>query len=243
MLFRRIIQIIVFCFFYSVPVYAQFGQIEVTFDEQLLKSNIRQFILPLRDKIKRFYSTTVWNEEFSDLKLKRKLFARQIIWNRDNESWKLKSWRLRTLNESGESILDGFELDTTLLLNPNDFDNNYRLSETFTMGELNDFIDLQKLRGADDINIYEIEKYMRYAQPFTVIILVLLGAILASKKSRQGTGFLIALGFLIAFTFIIFFMMSRAFAENDSLNPLLAVWLPNIIFGLITIYLYRLVPK
>ena len=111
------------------------------------------------------------------------------------------------------------------------------------MGELNDFIELQKLRGADDINIYEIEKYMRYAQPFTVIILVLLGAILASKKSRQGTGFLIALGFLIAFTFIIFFIMSRAFAENGSLNPLLAVWLPNIIFGLITIYLYRLIPK
>jgi lipopolysaccharide export system permease protein len=187
------------------------------------------------------YNVTL--EEFSDLKLKRKLFARQIIWDRDNESWKLKSWRLRTLNENGESILDGFELDTTLLLNPNDFDNNYRLSETFTMGELNDFIKLQKLRGADDLNIYEIEKYMRYAQPFTVIILVLLGAILASKKSRQGTGFLIALGFLIAFTFIIFFMMSRAFAENGSLNVLLAVWLPNIIFGLLTIYLYRLIPK
>ena len=69
------------------------------------------------------------------------------------------------------------------------------------MGELNEFIKLQKLRGADDLNIYEIEKYIRYAQPFTVIILVLLGVIIASKKSRQGTGFLIALGFLIAFTF------------------------------------------
>ena len=187
------------------------------------------------------YNVTL--EEFSDMKLKRKLFARQIIWDRDNESWKLKSWRLRILNENGESIFDGFELDTTLLLNPNDFDNTYRLSETFTMGELNDFIKLQKLRGSDDLNVYEIEKYMRYAQPFTVIILVLLGAILASKKSRQGTGFLIALGFLIAFTFIIFFMMSRAFAENGSLNALLAVWLPNIIFGLLTIYLYRLIPK
>ena len=69
MLFRRIIQITVFCFFYSVPLYAQFGQIEVTFDEQLLKSNIRQFILPLRDEVKRFYSATVWNEEFSDLNI------------------------------------------------------------------------------------------------------------------------------------------------------------------------------
>ena len=69
MLFHRIIQITVFYFFYSVPLYAQFGQIEVTFDEQLLKSNIRQFILPLRDEVKRFYSATVWNEEFSDLNI------------------------------------------------------------------------------------------------------------------------------------------------------------------------------
>ena len=67
MLFRRIIQIIVFFFFSSDSIYAQFGQIEVTFDEQLLKSNIRQLILPLRDEMKRFYSSTVWNEEFSDL--------------------------------------------------------------------------------------------------------------------------------------------------------------------------------
>ena len=187
------------------------------------------------------YNVTL--EEFDGLELKRKLFARQIIWNRENESWKLKSWRLRTLNEEGESILDGFELDTVLLLTPNDFDNNYRLSETFTMGELNEFIKLQKLRGADDLNLYEIEKYIRYAQPFTVIILVLLGVIIASKKSRQGTGFLIALGFLIAFAFIIFFVMSRAFAENGSLNPLFAVWLPNIIFSVLVLYLYRIIPK
>ena len=73
--------------------------------------------------------------------------------------------------------------------------------------------------------------------------LVILGVIIASKKSRQGTGYLIALGFAFAFAFIISFVMSRAFAENGSINPLLAVWLPNIIFGLITIYIYRIIPK
>ena len=111
------------------------------------------------------------------------------------------------------------------------------------MIELNEFIKLKELRGSDDIKFYKIEKYMRYAQPFTVILLVILGVIIASKKTRQGTGYLIALGFSFAFAFIIFFVMSRAFAENGSLNPLLAIWLPNLIFGLLTYYLYLIVPK
>ena len=111
------------------------------------------------------------------------------------------------------------------------------------MGELNEFIRLQSLRGADDIDLYKIEKYVRFAQPFTVILLVILGVIIASKKSRQGTGYLIALGFAFAFAFIISFVMSRAFAENGGISPLLAVWLPNIIFGIITVYIYKVIPK
>tara|TARA_B000000475_G_scaffold100646_1_gene81576 strand:- start:1155 stop:2228 length:1074 start_codon:yes stop_codon:yes gene_type:complete len=187
------------------------------------------------------YNVTL--ENFEGIKLKSKLFARQIIWKNELKKWRLKSWRKRDLVDNGEKIEDGFELDTALLVRPSDFDNNYRLSETFTMGELNEFIKLQSLRGADDIDLYKIEKYIRIAQPFTVILLVILGVIIASKKSRQGTGYLIALGFAFAFAFIISFVMSRAFAENGSINPLLAVWLPNIIFGLITIYIYRIIPK
>ena len=182
-------------------------------------------------------------ENFDGINLKSKLFARQMIWDRSNEQWRLKSWRKREFNEMGETINDGLELDTILLVSPSDFDNKYGLSETLTMRELNEFIKLQELRGSDDIKFYKIEKYMRYAQPFTVILLVILGVIIASKKTRQGTGYLIALGFSFAFAFIIFFVMSRAFAENGSLNPLFAIWLPNLIFGVLTYYLYLIVPK
>ncbi len=187
------------------------------------------------------YNVTI--ENFEDNELKAKLFARQIIWKNDIEKWRLKSWRTRELFDRGEEINTGFELDTTLLVSPSDFDNNYRLSETFTNNELNEFINLQQLRGADDTNIYKIEKYMRIAQPFTVILLVILGVVIASRKSRQGKGYLIALGFSFAFAFIISFVMSRAFAENGSLAPLLAIWLPNIIFSFLTAYLYKLAPK
>ncbi|MEL0009195.1 MAG: LptF/LptG family permease [Flammeovirgaceae bacterium] len=187
------------------------------------------------------YNITI--ENFEENKLKSKLFARQIIWKNELEKWRLKTWRKRELLDRGEEIKNGFELDTALLVSPSDFDNNYRLNETFTINELNEYISLQQLRGADDINLYKIEKYMRIAQPFTVILLVILGVVIASRKSRQGKGYLIALGFSFAFAFIISFVMSRAFAENGSLSPLIAIWLPNIIFGIITSYMYKLTPK
>jgi lipopolysaccharide export system permease protein len=187
------------------------------------------------------YNVTI--ENFNSLKLENKLFAKQIIWDNKSKNWRFKSWEKRILNNDGEVIIDGDDFDTTLLISPSDFDNKYGLGETMTMGELNDFIKLQKLRGSDEIKFYIIEKYIRYAQPFTVIILVILGVIIASRKSRQGTGYLIALGFSFAFIFIIMFVMTRAFAENGTLDPLVAVWLPNLIFSGLTYYLYRQVPK
>jgi len=183
-------------------------------------------------------------ERFDKNRLKEKLVARQIVWNKDDKTWLLKAWQLRTLNsDGGETIKKGFELDTALLVNPEDFDNNYKLHETLNLKELNDYIRLQEMRGADDVIIYKIEKYIRYTQPFTIIILILIGVIVSSRKSRQGTGILITLGFLFAFSFIIFFVMARAFAENGSFDPLLAVWVPNIIFIIIGMIMYKYLPK
>ncbi len=185
------------------------------------------------------YNVTI--ENFNNLKLKNKLFAKQLIWDNELQNWRFKSWEKRILNNDGEVIIDGIDFDTTLLISPSDFDNKYGLSETLTLNELNEFIELQMLRGSDDVKLYYIEKYIRYAQPFTVMILVVLGVIIAIKKSRQGTGYLIAIGFSLAFLFITFFVMTRAFAENGGLDPLLAVWAPNIVFGLLTFYLYNIV--
>ena len=187
------------------------------------------------------YNITI--ENFQGTNIKNKLFARQMIWEKDKMEWRLKAWNKRVFYSSGEIITNGPELDTTLLVSPSDFDNKYGLSETLTMKELNDFIKLQEMRSSDDIKFYKIEKYIRYAQPFTVIILVILGVIIASKRTRQGTGYLIALGFLFAFIFIIFFVMSRALAENGSINSLIAIWLQNILFGLLTYYMYIIIPK
>ena len=95
----------------------------------------------------------------------------------------------------------------------------------------------------DNIQIYRIEKYIRFMSPFSALILTFIGVIVSSRKTRGGVGFQIAIGFLIAFIFIILFIASKSMAETGSINPLLAVWMPNIVFSGVAMLMYKIVPK
>ena len=49
--------------------FAQFGNVDVSFDDRLLQDGDRQQLLPLKDEIKRFFQNTEWDEEYSDLEI------------------------------------------------------------------------------------------------------------------------------------------------------------------------------
>ena len=98
-------------------------------------------------------------------------------------------------------------------------------------------------RGSTGVEVYVVEKYTRYSSPFTIFILVFMGAIVSSRKSRGGTGVQIALGFFLSFIFILFFTLFRTFAENGGWPPQISVWIPNIIFGIISLGMYKYVPR
>jgi lipopolysaccharide export system permease protein len=140
-------------------------------------------------------------------------------------------------------IISSVKIDTTLNLFPKDFQNKHLLHETFTLPELNRHIDLVRSRGADGIEVFLIEKYLRFANPISVIILTIIGFLVSARKSRGGVGFQIALGFSLAFIYILFFMMSKGIAEGGGMPPLLAVWLPNIVFGAVGFGLYYTLPR
>lgn len=192
---------------------------------------------------RRDIGTTVTLERFNDTQLEDKITARQLLWVDSTEHWQLKRWQKRSLTDVNEIIDEGDELDTLLNMRPADFGNKDRHWETMTLGELNDYIKLQKSRGADDVALYEIEKYVRYMQPFTVLILMAIGLIVSARKSRRGTGFQIALGFLIAFMFIIAFILAKSIAEAGSMNTIVAIWVPNMIFSVVSVLLYKTVPR
>ncbi|MFC2126161.1 LptF/LptG family permease [Bacteroidota bacterium] len=172
-----------------------------------------------------------------------KLSAQRIEWQEDSGSWKLKRWELREFNGFEESFTHGSELDTVLNISPKDFDSDFRLYEALTINELNEHIRLLESRGADNVEFYEIEKYTRFTSPFAMIILTFIGMIMSARKTRGGAGFQIALGFLIAFIYIIFFWFSKTFAESGNLAPEIAIWIPNSIFAVVGIILYKTVPR
>ncbi len=172
-----------------------------------------------------------------------KLSADKIVWNPETEKWTLKNYRTRILSDQGEAISYGAEADTTLNLKPKDFENTYKLFENYTLPELNDYIDLLISRGSDGLEVYQIEKYTRFTQPFAIMILTAIGVIVSARKSRRGIGLQIALGFFLAFAYILFYLLSKGIAETGNINTLLAVWLPNIIFSLIGVVLYKTLPR
>jgi lipopolysaccharide export system permease protein len=182
-------------------------------------------------------------ETIKGTQLVRKFYADKIVWQPKKGKWTLQNYQVRTLDSLGEKLSSGMEIDTTINLSPKDFESDYNLFETFTLPELNAYIDLLKSRGADGLEVYLIEKYIRFTQPFAILILTAIGVIVSARKSRRGVGWQIALGFMLAFIYILFFLLSKGVAEAGTINTLFAVWLPNIVFSLIGVVLYKTLPR
>jgi lipopolysaccharide export system permease protein len=203
-------------------------------------------------------------ERFEDNKMIEKLTANRVEWDTTKKKWTLRDWRLHKIQSifektSGPESTPGLEtskrvtvadstksgatMDTALVIHPKEFESDYRKYDGMTLNELNKYIKTLRSRGSTGIEVYEVERYTRYTSPFTIFILVFMGVIVSSRKSRGGTGLQIALGFLLSFIFILFFTLFRTFAENGSLPPQISVWIPNIIFGIISLIMYKYVPR
>jgi lipopolysaccharide export system permease protein len=182
-------------------------------------------------------------EKVVNKELKSKIKTGRVTWNEPKQCWTLDYYTLREFRDGREFLSYGQTMDTVLSITPKDFESNYLLYETFTLSELNDYIALLQLRGVENVEAYYVEKYERYAYPFAIIILTLMGAIVASRKTRGGAAYQIAFGFVLAFIYILFVILSRTIAGAGGLSPMLAAWLPNITFTCIAFVLYWRVPK
>lgn len=182
-------------------------------------------------------------EEMRNQKLIKKMSATHINWMADSSKWLIRNWMQRELQDDGEIITYGDSLVMDLVIHPKDFQSQHRLWETLTNSELDDKINEISSRGLEGVEVYEVEKYFRYTMPFTVFVLVFIGVIVSSRKSRGGTGLQIALGFIISFIFIIFVITSRGIGEGGIISPALAVWIPNIVFSGVGLLMYRYVPR
>ncbi|MBS1490978.1 MAG: LptF/LptG family permease [Bacteroidetes bacterium] len=188
-------------------------------------------------------------EKFKENKLIEKLTSDNITWDSAKNKWVLNQWVRKKVDnifdlKAGTNVAErGYKLDTTLIITPKDFENDAHQYDGMTIPELGKHIEQIRFRGATGVEAFETERHIRFAAPCTTFVLVFMGVIVSARKRRGGTGFQVALGFSLAFIFILFFTMTRTFAETGSLSPFLAAWLPNFVFGTISLIMYKYVPR
>lgn len=182
-------------------------------------------------------------EKFENGQLKLKLLSKHIRWDTLKNTWTIKDYYIRHINGEKEHIEKGKKLDTLLNFRPEDFSTRANIVETMNNPELERFIQKEIESGNEHIEYYLIEKYKRYAAPFATFILTLIGVSISCKKSRRGIGTHIGVGLLISFTYILFQQVSAQLAIGHSVNPIVAVWAPNVIFLVVAVVLYRMAPK
>jgi lipopolysaccharide export system permease protein len=244
-------------FFLSDQVIPGANKVKLDFEEQYVKKR------PIRFKAKDFhrqiepgvyvylhsysnvsrvgYQFTI--EKFEDGELVSKMVADQIRWDTTSNKWRARRYYIRTIDGLHETIEEGKQIDTTLAMHPDDFKMRLNIVETMSLKELDSFIKKQRMQGETNVAAYQIERHNRIAFPFSTFILTLIGVAVSSRKIRGGIGLQIAIGVVISFTYILFIQFSKQFAIGGLLPVMAAVWLPNIFFLIIALFLMRMAPR
>lgn len=166
-----------------------------------------------------------------------KISAANIRWLPNDSLYRLTSYMKRTLSEDDERIVTKRRLDTLFSFKIDDLTPVSYIAETKNLFELNDFIRTQRRKGASNINTYILVQYRRWALPLAAFILTMIGVAVSSVKRRGGMGINLAFGIGVAFIYIFMDKVFGTLAEQSGFSPLMAVVLPNVIFGIFGIYL------
>lgn len=185
-------------------------------------------------------------DRFENKKLVSHLTALRIQYDTLAErryNWTLSNWSLRELRGMHEIVTSGSKMDTIIRMEPADLLYTRGQQETMTMPELRSYIEKQRLRGSANLQIFEVEFHKRIASIFAAFVLTLIGVTLSCEKRKGGMGLSLGIGLALSCAYILFQSISSTFAINAGWPAMLAVWLPNIIFGLLSLYLYLRTPQ
>lgn len=196
------------------------------------------------DRCKRGYGFSL--DKFEGKKLVSHMTAMEIQYDTIADAkyhWKATNWKTRTLVGLRERIVTGGVKDTVILMEPTDLVYSKGQQETFTSPELLDYISKQTSRGSGNVVQYEVEFHKRIAMSFSSFILTIIGLSLSARKRKGGMGLYLGIGLGLSFGYIMLQTVSSTFAINAGTPPVLAAWIPNLIFAFIAYFCYRHAPR
>jgi lipopolysaccharide export system permease protein len=208
--------------------------------QMMVEPGVIAYIDRYNDNEKQGYSFSL--DKFKKNELVSRLTAERIKYN-SGFSWTVYNYNIRTMEGLHEKNSFGTQLDTTITIIPQDFVISANDAEQMTTPRLRSYIARQKLRGVGNIQDFEIEYYKRFASAFSAFILTVIGASLSSRKVKGGMGVNIGLGLLLSVSYILFMTISSTFSASGFVSPMIAVWVPNVIFSFIAWFLYKRAPN
>ncbi|MDY3847495.1 MAG: LptF/LptG family permease [Prevotella sp.] len=202
------------------------------------------YIAQYDDKTKTGYGFSL--DKFEKKKLIFHTTANVVKYDTISDSryhWKMVNWKTRDLRGMREKITSGMEKDTLIMMEPMDLVFSKGQQETFTSPELLRYISKQQERGSSNVVQYEVEYHKRIASCFASFILTIIGVSLSSKKRKGGMGMYLGIGLALSFTYILLQTICATFAIQADTPPVLAAWIPNLIYFVIAYLCYRKAPN
>ncbi len=183
-------------------------------------------------------------ENWEDGRLVRKIMSAKANYSDSTGMWKLTTVKVRDIHPDGtEAIRIESTIDTTLDMHFSDFAQRSEIISTMGYSELNDYIQSEKQGGSGNVAFIEIEKYSRTSNAFAIYVLTLIGVSLASRKVRGGTGLHLFFAVVIGLTYVFCLKMTTVAATTVGLPAYIAVWVPNVLFSILGLFIYVRDPK
>ena len=185
-------------------------------------------------------------DRFENKKLVSHMTATEVQYDTISDSkyhWTATNWKIRELRGMREHITSGMKKDTLIQMEPTDLVYSKGQQETFTSPELKAYISKQVDRGSSNVVQYQVEYHKRIASSFASFILTIIGLSLSSRKRKGGMGMYLGIGLALSFGYILLQTVSATFAIQADTPPILAAWIPNIIFAVVAYFCYRKAPN
>lgn len=184
----------------------------------------------------------MWIEQWEEIEenqweLKSDMQIEKAYGDSVNYNWNLNNVFIRTINKTNEKTKFFKEIDTLLNFNITDLGHRSEITFAMTTPDLVKFRKKEEEKG-NSTTFIDIAKYERSAYPFAAYILTIIGIAVASLKSREGVGKNLVIGLGFGLVYIFFMKMTTVAATNIGLYPILAVWVPNLMFSLVALYLF-----
>lgn len=223
----------------------------IAFEDKYLHYNPQSSDKNIHLRLRKNLYVYIWNYDYTSnmgwrftaetidgTELKEKIMAERVSYDSVKNIWKLYNVKTRTNDSLNETYTYDAELEKEYPFKPTDLDEDEAIKDALTTPELNKYIAREELRGRETLSFFYVEKHRRTAQPFAALILTVIGTCIASRKIRGGSGLHLALGIVISALYIMAMQLTNTFATKSGLDPLIAVWIPNMIFAVVAIYLY-----